>query len=251
MALAVWLFKVNPTGRNLFFRYYRKDILTMNDREIRISQLGTRMNDYGAANSASFPAGSRGRQKFDALAALVLEIDQHGASQAATTGAAQGSTAAKREARNSIRRQMKAIRDVAVALESEQPGISNNFRMPTTNGDEALVNSARAFVTAATPLKPLFISNELPSTFLEDLTAAVTSFEQSITSYNQQRAGRAAATASLKQALSGVLRLRRELDPIVRNKFRGDTAKLAAWESASHMERDPQRAPTPASTPQP
>jgi hypothetical protein len=222
----------------------------MNDREIRISQMATRINDFGAAHGAGFSAGSRGQQKFAALSTQVAVIDQLGTSQAATSGAAQTSTVAKREARESIRRQMKAIREVAVALESESPGISSSFRMPATNGDEALINSARAFVIAATPLKPMFTSSELPATFLEDLTAAISSFEESVSLYNQKRGESAAATASLKAALAEVVKLRRELDPIVRNKFRGDTATLAAWESASHLERDPKRT-APATTPAP
>lgn len=225
----------------------------MNDREVRISQMGVRMKDFGEAQAADFPGASRGGQKFAALLALVADIDRLGTEQASTSGAAQGNTAAKREARENIRRQMKAIRDTAVALESEQPGISRSFRMPPTNGDEALINSARAFVEAATPLKSLFTSNELPASFLEDLTAAVTEFEESVSRYNQQRAGNAAATAALKDALSKVVKLKIELDPIVRNKFRNDPAMLAAWESASHLERVPRRTqpPVPAPLPKP
>lgn len=151
-----------------------------------------------------------------------------GAEQAATLAAAQGETEAKRTTREKIRRLMKAMRDTAVSLEPEHPGISKNFRMPPTNGDEALINSARAFVAAATPLKSLFMSSELPASFLEDLTAAIEEFETLVSRYNQRRAENAATTASLKDALAAVIRLRAELDPIVRNKFRDNPAMIAA-----------------------
>ena len=137
---------------------------------------------------------------------------------------------------------MRAIRDTAHSLESELPGISQSFRMPPTNGDETLINSARAFVEAATTLKPKFISRELPATFIEDLQAAIAQLEASVTSYNRQRGNHSAATASLRDALMRVLALRRELEPIVRNKFRDDPAALAMWESASRLERAPKRA---------
>ena len=90
----------------------------------------------------------------------------------------------------------------------------------------------------------------MPDTFLEDLTAAADAFESDVTSYNNSREQRIAATASLKDALERVKRLKKELDPIVRNKLRNDPASLAAWESASHVERPPKKA-APAKVPVP
>ncbi len=224
----------------------------MTDRDIRISQMATRIRDFGALQSASFPTTSLGGQKFAAFHALVEEIDTHGSKQVLSRGSAQASTGAKKELREAIRAQMKAVRDTSLALEAEQAGVSQSFRMPQTNGDESLINSARAFVEAATPLKTQFTSREMPSTFLEDLTATVAQFEESVTNHNQQRATRTAATASLKDALAQILDLRRELDPIVRNKFRDDPAKLAMWESSSHLERAPKKAaPATQITPTP
>src|SRR5437868_9551272 len=120
----------------------------MNDKETRISQLATKMRDFGVTQAAAFPTKGLGGQKFAALNTLVASIDQFGSQQALARGAAQTSTQAKRELGARVRQQMKAIRDTARALESEQPGISKSFRMPPTNGDESLINVARAFVEA-------------------------------------------------------------------------------------------------------
>jgi hypothetical protein len=44
----------------------------------------------------------------------------------------------------------------------------------------------------------------------------------------------------------------RKLDPIIRNKYANDPATLAAWTSASHIERAPKRKKeSPPSTPSP
>lgn len=224
----------------------------MNDKEIHISQLATRMRDFGTEHASAFPSASVGGQKFTALNTLTNSIDQFGSEQTLTIGEMRAHTEAKSDARSLVRSLMKAIRETAVALESEQPGISKNFRMPPTNGDEALINSARAFITAATPIKNLFISHEMAATFLDDLAAAVTRFEESVSNHNLHRGRNAAATSSLRDALSQVLKLRRELDPIVRNKFRTDPATLAAWEVASHQERLPKKsAPAQSPAPQP
>ena len=69
----------------------------MNGKEIRISQLGTRMRDFGSVKASAFPASSLGGQKFAALAALVGEIDLHGSMQPLSKGSAQTGTGAKRE----------------------------------------------------------------------------------------------------------------------------------------------------------
>lgn len=224
----------------------------MEDKDIRISQTATRMRDFGVAQSGNFSAESLGGQKFAELNALITAIDEHGAQQTLSKASAQGSTEANRSLRIYIRSKMKSVRNTAVSLEPEIPGISNSFRMPVGNSDEVLINSARAFVQAATPLKSHFISREMPENFLEDLTAAIEQLEASVSNHNKHRANRVAATASLKATLSRVLEIRRELDPIVRNKFRNDPATLAAWESASHLERAPKKsvpAQAPASQP--
>jgi hypothetical protein len=144
---------------------------------------------------------------------------------------------------------MRAISDTAAAMESDYPGISNTFRMPKSNGDEALINSARAFVGAARLKKDEFIVFELPETFIEDLTEAIAKFEEAAGTKNLNTGKRVSATAALRDALERGMRLKRELDPIVRNKYRNNPAKLAAWESASHVERPAKKKASSSATP--
>lgn len=62
------------------------------------------------------------------------------------------------------------------------------------------------------------------------------------------------ATATLDDLAAQGMETLRELNPIMRNLFEGDTARLAAWLSARHIERAPRRRPdetTPAPQPNP
>ncbi|MCA1558239.1 MAG: hypothetical protein LC731_06845 [Acidobacteria bacterium] len=213
----------------------------MRDTEIRQSETIVRMRDFGVENALDFPAASLGGQKFASLNALVAEIDELGAQRSEGRGAAQMSTEAKRVAREGLRSLMRAISDTAEAMESAHPGISNTFRLPKTNADEALINDARAFVTSATPLKSEFLQYEMPATFIEDLTDAIEEFEEATGSRNLNTRKRVSATAALRDALERGMQIKRELDPIVRNKYRNNPAKLAAWESASRVERAPRK----------
>jgi hypothetical protein len=211
----------------------------MRDVEIRQVQTMDRINDFASTRGADFPASSLGGRKFTEVVTLLAELDALGQGQARANGAAQASTEAKRAARAVIVRWMRAIRETAKAMESEHPGISNNFRLPTANGDEALVNSARAFVVAAETFKAEFIQRELPATFLDDLSDAIAEFERASSSLNLNTTERVRNTAALKSTLARAAVLRKELHPIVTNKYRDDSASLAAWKNASRVERPP------------
>jgi hypothetical protein len=225
----------------------------MRDTQTRNLETLRRVRDFGESHVASFPIGGLAAQKFQAIAAVIEEVEAHSTTQSGGKGAAQASTSAKRAAREDLREKMVAVRETALALEEVNPGVSVNFRIPRTNGDQALISAARAFVEAATPLKDQFLQREMPATFLEDLTAAVTRFESALNEKNVNTEKSIAATAAISSSLERGMKLVRELDPIIKNKFRGDAAALAAWASASHVERPPKkRAPrtTPATPPQ-
>lgn len=225
----------------------------MKDTQIRMTETLRRVREFGEAHASSFPAASLAAQKFAAVSAVITEVEAHAAAQSAGGGAAQAGAGAKRAARADLRAQMVAIRDTALALEEVTPGVSANFRIPRTNGDQALLSAARAFVAAATPLKNDFVRRELPATFLEDLTAAVARFENAVNEKNANTDRRITATAAIGDGLGRGLKLVRELDPMVRNKFRGDPATLAAWASASRVARPPKKTKpqtTPAPAPQ-
>jgi hypothetical protein len=229
----------------------RERNLLMKNTDIRTFEMFARTHDLGETLAPSFPATSLGRQKFAAIGVVIEELEAHGTTQSSGKGAAQASTKAKRAARIDVREKMIAIRDTAQALEETIPGVSSNFRVPRANGDQALINSARAFVTAATPIKSEFLQREMPATFLEDLTAVIAVFESAVNEKNASTEKHITATAAINASLERGLKLVRELDPIVRNKFRADAATLAAWDSASHVQRPPKKKKPAPATPTP
>jgi hypothetical protein len=77
---------------------------------------------------------------------------------------------------------------------------------------------------------------------VDDLKARILAVEQAVDGRAQQSGGRVAATAAVANAAKQGLADVRELDAIVRNIYAGNEAELAAWESASHVERPAQRA---------
>ena len=93
----------------------------------------------------------------------------------------------------------------------------------------------------------------MPADFLEDLEADIEQFEEALTRRVQGRETHVTATAAIDDLVERGMNAVRELDAIMRNMFANNPAKLAAWMSASHVERAPRRraaqppAPPPAS----
>jgi hypothetical protein len=209
----------------------------MNDQEIRLYQTYVRVHDFGEANTNAFPAKSLGGTKLAALGEIINELNTYGMEESSGRDAAKTSTESKKEARQALRAQMKALSQTARRMSVNIPGMENSFHLPQTNDDRALLNAARAFVSDAAPLKKQFIEWEMPESFLENLSTAIENFEHAVNTKNLNQSRSVAATAAIDEANKNGKRLVNDLDAIVRNKFRDDPAKLKAWESASHVER--------------
>lgn len=222
----------------------------MTDEEIRQAESLERVDVFGTERAAAFPATSQGGKKFAAIKSLLAELHEVGEAQAVADGAARSSAVVKRTARTSIVQKLRTLRNTAKALDGEKPGTSDKFRLPPKNSDEMLINFARVAVTTATPLKSSFLQLEMPSNFLEDLSAAIDEFEEASNTQNISRSNRISATAGVKDALARGTKLKRDLDPIVRNKYAGDPASLAAWTSAARVQR-PRQSSKKGETPAP
>jgi hypothetical protein len=132
---------------------------------------------------------------------------------------------------------MRAIARTARAMALDTPGLENKFRLPRSGGDQALLQAARAFVADATPLKAEFIRHELPASFIEDMQDEIADLQRAIDEQNTGRDAHITATVSIETTVERGIKAVRRLDAIVRNKFRDDSATLAAWEHARHVER--------------
>lgn len=223
----------------------------MNDTQRRTYEMLARVRDFGAANAATFPGGSKGKELFDELGAVLAELDGHAEAKVSTQGVAAGGSTTRKDARERLRDQLEAIARTARAMSFETPELAARFRLPRGNNDQSLVGAARSFHTTASPLKAEFIRHELPADFLEELARAVADFESAVTEQNTGRVARSAAVAALEDATARGSALARQLDALVRNKFRDDAARLAAWDAASRTERAPRKTPRPAPPEQP
>ncbi len=207
----------------------------MNDLERNYYNAFVGVRDFGADNAADFKAGSAGANNFAAVGAAATEMEQSGAVQA--SGASGQMTMQKGLAIAQLREDLRAINRTARALAVDDADIGALFRMPSGNNEQNLLAVARSFLTGATPLKDRFVEFGLPDDFLEDLQADINAFEQAVSGKGASTGEKISATASIGDAVQNGLEALRRLRAVVPNKYRDNPTKLAAWTSASHVER--------------
>ena len=202
----------------------------------------TRIEAFGVKHGSKFTAGSRAGGLFNDIATVTAALEEHGVKKLSGSSAYHGGTDARSIARELVREDLRAIRDTAEAIaEAENlPEFDDLFLLPRSGSTTLLLTKARAFLKDATPHKALFIEFELPADFLEDLQADIALLEKAGDDQDSGLSEQVGGTAELSAQATRGIGIRKQLLPIVRNKFRNDPGVLAEWESAAHVVR-PQR----------
>lgn len=228
----------------------------MNDHETRRSETFMRVREFGNERAAQFPRESFAGERLLALGAIITGLEAHASAQSSGLRGARQGGASKAAARDEVLRDMEAISRTARAMALTTPGLDDKFRLPRNPKDQDLITAARSFHADATPLRDEFVRRGLPADFLEDLEADIRAFEDANTSKMQSEETHVAATAAIDDLIERGMIVVRELDSVMRNIYANDPANLAAWLSASHVERPPRsnkgaRPTKPAASPTP
>lgn len=221
----------------------------MNDAELRRYEMLIRVRDFGQTHSAAFPANTLGTELFTEIASVIAELSSHATAQVSSASSAKQGTSSRGLARTNLRESMEAISLTARAIALDMPTIADKFRMPHNASDQNMLATAKAFAGDAAALSAEFIRHEMPATFLADLNADIADFEQAISNQNQSRGGHVSSTVSVGSSLDKGMKAVRKLNAVVQNKFRGDRPTLAAWLSASHVERHARKPEAPPEPP--
>lgn len=183
---------------------------------------------------------------------VIARLEQLGATQVSSTSSSRQTTTSKSVSRNSLRATLDAMSLAAGAMAESTPGLEDKFLRPRHRGEAALLSAARAFLRDAPPFSAEFIKFGMAADFLTELEQQITEVVEATSERHGHTQSRVAATAELDEAIEDGLKLRRQLNAIVRNSSRNDVGVLAAWESASHIERQSRSAETSTpDTPEP
>ena len=214
----------------------------MQKSEIRIMEMLVRVRQFILSRIAAFPAGSPGHDLYVVADASIKSMERLSATQATHARGAREKTALKKIADDALRANMEAVNRTARSMKRAVPGAEEKFRLPANRDGQTWLAFGRGFATEAEPLSEEFVSRGMAPDFIDDLKARILAVEQSLDGRAQESAERVASTAGVAEAAERGLEAVRELDPVVRNVYAGNEAELAAWESASHVERAPRHA---------
>ena len=224
----------------------------MNDKQRRLDERDQRVTVYMDAAAEDFPPDSKG----GILVARLKELR----TQAATLDLARGAGTDKRRqgtegregARTELRRMVKTTWDTYKTITLDHPNIKGLFESPLKfKNDRLLVAGARRYADTAAPLAGLFAEYGLTAAFFNDLRAQADSLNAHSELQDVGVDAGKGANAALDETQREADEVVERLDTVVRNRYRDDPAKLAAWESASRVERAPRRKSENDEPPQP
>lgn len=188
-------------------------------------------------NAADFAAGGIVLVQLAVLQAVVAAIQVLSGEQAAGLGEARFGFNSKDTARENLREMLSEIARTARSMVYAFPGIDLKFRMPRNRNDAELLAKARAFLLEATTHQADFILYEMDAGFLAELQALIADFEQSLSAPATAIDTHVEATAEIGAEIRKGMIAVRTMNGAVMNRYRNDVGKLAAWLSASHVEK--------------
>jgi hypothetical protein len=208
---------------------------------------------FGVKYAADFPATSTGGQQFALVTNAVTLLDGLGATQVSGGESAHAAVMALAVGRVHLHGDLAGIAGAAHSLALlGTTGLAGKFLLPRGNGTAKLLNSARAFLADATPLKAQFLTVSLPAGFLDTLTADIGIYETALAAKGAGKGVRGGATGGIAEAAHNAAIALHVLDTVVKNTYQNDPQKLAEWVIASHVQKHtpvPQAKPAPAATP--
>lgn len=222
----------------------------MDDRDtLRLNRLAA-VQTFGRENRADFTAGSLALEHFANIDRIIVDLGHAKVGQLRTPV----SKATRIEA---LRTDLKNVARTARSQGIKDAGFPvAAFAMPANTAERALLDHAVAVlarfepdpkkddpaaVAAKAALTARFIAYELPADFVEHLRADF----DAIPKANEERRADNLEGVENTEAINRLLREGNaevvHLDAIMHNKYTRDSDKLRAWQSASHVERAPQR----------
>src|SRR5437588_6653014 len=163
------------------------------------------------ALSAQIPIDSYAVELLARLREKLAQLDAQAVAQSSSKRSVAESGMSKDDARRRLRAKVEAISRTARPLGKTLPGFAEKFRIPARLKDQDLLILARGFAEDAAPLKTEFVKRGLSVTFIEDLSAAASDFEQAVSRQIQSTESRVSSTATVKGHLRECLDIVREL----------------------------------------
>lgn len=236
----------------------------MNDRDQRRYERALRVQTFGKENVADFAPTSKVPGFIARLDKLIADLNQAKAGQ-------NPNHITKETLLDALNEDFGNISRTAQAIALDEPGFATPYLLPENPAESARLTHADSLLkllednnkpiseggdtpeqkAAKAALRAKFISYDLPDDFVEDLRSDTDAIHF-VNKQNRSGAqGGVENTAAIGVLLGQCADVVQHLDAAMHNKYQRKPERLRAWQSASRVERAPQRkkADKPADTP--
>jgi hypothetical protein len=217
----------------------------MNERDIKQKERFIRAVAFKDDNAAVISGSEKGLEVFADIATAIAAIETESANQLKGSASSIKENSTKNTAREHLRSLLQMISRTANAVDYAIPNFSKDFVFPKNRTDQELLTSAKVTVPKVTANKQIFTKYGLEAEIINELEAEITDFEATLPAAASAAGTQVTATSELNETVKkGTIGIR-IADAIIKNLFRDNPSKLAAWTAASHLERAAKRKKEP------
>ncbi len=171
------------------------------------------------------------------LEELIQRADALATQQRAGVVATRAATMQREELRHALQSKLliylAAVGAVAAKGNTE---LAPQFQLPRAGAsNQAFLTADRGMLEKATAQKDLLVSLGMSAQLVDDLTATLTKFEQTLEATRAGRRDHVGASADLESVLSEITEQVRLLDGLVRYRFSDHAELMGAWASARNV----------------
>jgi hypothetical protein len=235
----------------------------MDNRNIRRFERATRVQTFGRDNAADIDAASKAAGLFALLNPVVAEL------VLARVGQLRG-VVGKPALIENLSLDFKDIARTARAIKLDEPGFDDSlYRHPGTSVETTVTTHADSLLklleddtrpvadggdtpeklAAKAALRAKFIAYEIAADFVEDLRRDRDALDDCNSGKHSDNLEGVESTSAIETLLGDAQDIITRLDAAIQNKYSRDPDKLAAWKSASRIERAPKKSEAPVTPP--
>ncbi len=206
---------------------------------------GERVRDFADTHTALFASGDAA-EDIAIVRAEITNLSNSGGSQSGSGQAAKGDTARIAEIVHETEAELRDIARTGRRLKKRDPNMTAHFELPANDADDTIMNTARGFITNATPLKAKFIARGMADDFLDDLGDLVEEYDDLVAAQTGHEEDRGDDTAAITASVKNLVDAIDDLDDIMKNKLKMLPAELGEWKRASargKIPRNPKKTP--------
>lgn len=218
----------------------------MNDKNRRYLESGQRCRQWIVDYAALTPAGSLFETKCNALTAKVDSLESLAGTLEAAVGEGLSATDVKGSERQDMIDEMEPVRNAARGAEADNPGTRDRYRYSANMSHQALLAAGRSFAAGGATDEALLVSYGARPNWPDLITVACDEYEASFGQQDSAKGSSVATNAEIVEGINDLTTLKKTVGHMVKNFAADNIGALAAWTSAAHVEKPPEKkTPTP------